>query len=113
LNLKDNGNGSALLSGTPPAGTTETLTVDIVAAAFGSIPIANHYPVNVLNVTRFRSSSTATFTVGASNSFAISANMGAISAGTTLPEGSPLCQGIPRALAEFPPRAQGTSTRSR
>jgi hypothetical protein len=100
LNLKDNGDGSALLSGTPPAGTTGTLTADIVASAFGSIGIANRYPVNVLNVPRFTGSSTATFTVGTSSSFAVSANMGtiSISAGATLPKGLSFVPGNPASI---------------
>jgi hypothetical protein len=87
LTLTDNGNGSALLSGTPPPGTADTFTIDIVATAFGSIGIAARYPITVVNRPVFTSPNTATFTVGTSGSFATSASTGTITLGSPLPNG--------------------------
>ena len=93
LQLKDNGDGTALLSGKPPLGTTGTLTASIVAQSFGSFGLADNYPVTVLNTPEFTTSNTASFTVGSFGTVPISANMGTISAGATLPSGLSFFQG--------------------
>jgi hypothetical protein len=93
LQLKDNGDGTALLTGTPPVGTTGTLTAGILPFAIGSFGTVDNYPVTVVNVPQFTSGNTATFTVGTSGAFGIAANMGTISSGATLPNGLSFFQG--------------------
>ena len=93
LQLKDNGDGTALLTGTPPVGTTGTLTAPIVPFAAGSFGTVDNFPVTVVNVPEFTTSNTATFTVGTSGAFGISANTGTISTGATLPNGLSFFQG--------------------
>ena len=102
LNLKDNGNGTAVLSGTPPLGTTGAFTIVILAQALGSIGEGVNYPVTVVNRPLFTSPNTATFTVGTSNSFAISDNEGTISLGGTLPKGLSFVPGSPAAITGVP-----------
>ena len=76
LQLKDNGDGTALLTGTPPVGTAGTLTAPIVPFAAGSFGTVDNFPVTVVNMPEFTTSNTATFTVGTSSAFGISANTG-------------------------------------
>jgi hypothetical protein len=115
LNLTDNGDGTATLSGTPPAGTTGTFSAQINPTAQYSptiISLAN-YTINVAdtpvflnpNVSNVNAATTtgataaaaatarasmATFTAAdaaAGTSFSISANTGTISLATLLPAG--------------------------
>ena len=105
--LEDNGNGSALLSGTPPSGTTGTFNIDIVPAAVGTIPIAIRYPITVVNRPVFTSPNTATFTVGTSGSFSISANTGTIGLTSALPKGLSFTESNPAAIAGIPAAGTG------
>jgi hypothetical protein len=89
LNLKDNGNGTALLTGTPPVGTTGTFNPKIGPLAAEQGPtIINPFPVTVENIPVFTSSTNISFTVGTPGSFSIDTNQGSVSLSTgTLPNG--------------------------
>lgn len=87
LNLKDNGDGTASLTGNPPPGTSGTFNPKIAPAAAGTFTVLNPFPVTVQNTPVFTSPNTATFTVGTESSFAISAGQGDITLVGALPEG--------------------------
>ncbi len=87
LNLKDNGDGTALLTGTPPAGTSGTFNPKIWPVAAGSFTVTNPFPVTVENTPVFGSPNTATFTVGTASGFGIQASEGDITLVGALPQG--------------------------
>jgi hypothetical protein len=87
LELKDNGDGTALLTGTPPVGTSGTFNPKIGPIAFGTLTFTNPFPVTVENRPVFTNPNTATFTVGRDSSFAISASQGDITLVGALPDG--------------------------
>ena len=111
VSLRDNGDGTAVLSGTPPSGTTGTFELSIVAAAQYSVNPASHYTITVVDDALFTSGNSAAYDTNAAgsgtggaamalaaremavadaatgNSFTISANTGTISLGTLVPKG--------------------------
>ena len=111
LSLHDNGDGTAVLSGTPPSGTTGTFELSIVAGAQYSINPASHYTITVVDDAVFTSGNSAAYDTNAAgsgtggaamalaaremavadaatgNSFTVSANTGTISLGTLVPKG--------------------------
>ncbi len=87
LKLKDNGDGTALLTGNPPVGTSGTFNPKIGPVAFGSFSLINPFPVIVQNAAVFSSPNTATFTAGKSGSFGIQASQGDITLVGVLPAG--------------------------
>ena len=111
VSLRDNGDGTAVLSGTPPSGTTGTFELSIVAAAQYSNNPASHYTITVVDDAVFTSANSAAYDTNAAgsgtagapmalaaremavadaatgNSFTISANTGTISLGTLVPKG--------------------------
>jgi hypothetical protein len=86
VSLKDNGDGTATLTGGPNVGTSGAFTIYPVATAFGSYGFALPYTINVMNTPVITSPSAATFTVGTPEALGISDNMGTISV-STLPNG--------------------------
>ena len=107
LSLTDNGNGSAVLSGTPPLGTAGTFNLAILPAAVGTIPVVADYPLTVVTTPVFTSANTGTFTVGTSGSFSISANTGTIALGSPLPRGLSFTGGNPAVIAGTPSAGTG------
>ncbi len=87
LALKDNGDGTALLTGTPPAGTSGTFYPKIGPGAYGTFVVSNAFPVTVENKPVFLSTNTTTFTVGTDSSFGIFASEGIITLVDMLPPG--------------------------
>jgi len=87
LRLKDNGNGTAVLSGTPPLGTSGTFTFEVIPSAFASVSFAATYTITVVNTPVVTSPGIATFTAGTAGSFGILANKGTASLSNTLPKG--------------------------
>ncbi|MBV8808529.1 MAG: hypothetical protein JO033_07630, partial [Acidobacteriaceae bacterium] len=87
LKLKDNGDGTALLTGIPPAGSSGTFHPKIGPVAAGSFTVIEPFPVTVENRPVFTSPNTATFTVGTASSFEISASEGTITLAHPLPAG--------------------------
>lgn len=109
--LVDDGNGTATLFGTPPAGTTGTFTAEIAPIAAGSsasvTPIFSPFPVTVVNQPIFLSPNTATFTVGSHGSFAISASEGNIVKIGSLPAGLSFTGGNPATITGIPALGSG------
>jgi hypothetical protein len=106
LTLHDNGDGSALLTGTPPVGTSGTFSPFIGPGAFGMLAVILPFPITVENIPEFLSPNTATFAVGTQSSFAIVTNQGTVSLLNSLPKGlsffsgnTPLITGNPAAGA--------------
>jgi hypothetical protein len=102
LSLHDNGDGTALLKGTPPAGTADTITTGLTTQALGAFGYINALTINVVNTPAFLNPNTATFTVGNSGTFDISTTGGSVSLVNTLPQGLsftsvPSITGIPAA----------------
>ncbi|MBV8069267.1 MAG: hypothetical protein JO270_05140 [Acidobacteriaceae bacterium] len=87
LNLKDNGDGTALLSGIPPRGTAGTFNPKIGPVAAGSFTVINPFPVTVVNRPVFTSPNSATFTVGKESGFGIAVSEGDITRVGALPAG--------------------------
>jgi len=87
LSVRNNGDGTALLQGTPPLGTTGTFSVLLSPTAAYTTARGHIYPVTVVNAPIFTSPSTSEFTAGTAASFSISANIGTISLSSTLPNG--------------------------
>ena len=111
LSVRNNGNGTALLQGTPPLGTTGTFSVLISPTAAYTNPICHIYPITVANTPIFTSPSTSVFTAGIPASFSISANMGTISLSGTLPKVSHFrAVAVTRRSAERPRREPAAST---
>ena len=95
LNLKDNGDGTALLTGTPPVGTSGSFSPKIDPVAAATFTLINPFPVNVDNIPVFSSSTSAAFTVGTEGSFSIDTTQGSVSldAVRSLPSGLSLSSG--------------------
>jgi hypothetical protein len=103
LSLKDNGDGTAWLSGTPPANTTGVFTPGIAPnTQWSGITVIQNFPVTVTDTPVFTSSSTATFTVGALETFQITTTSGSASTNDTLPQGLTFIPGSPSAIAGTP-----------
>lgn len=115
LKLKDNGDGTALLTGTPPAGTSGTFNPKIDPVAFGTFTIINPFPVTVSNVPVFTNLNSATFTVGTNSSFEILASQGDITLVGALPKGltftpsvsGPVTSGSSAVIAGIPATGTG------
>ena len=105
LDFHDNENGTCVLSGTPPAGTTGSFTAYLYAYAKvnGLIccPSKSPFTINVLGQPVFLSPNLARFSVGDPSSFTISTNQptGSISEIGALPQG-----------LEFTNNGNGTAT---
>jgi hypothetical protein len=107
VTLIDNGNGSAILRGTPPSGTSDTFLLYIVPRAVGTIAIAANYPLTVVNRPVFTTPNTATFTAEHSGSFSVSASTGTIALGSALPTGLSFTSGNPAAISGTPAAGTG------
>ena len=116
LSLNDNGDGTATLFGTPPAGTNGTFTAQIAPTALGSTgnvsfpspkPVFTSFPVTVVNRPTFLSPNNATFTVGSQSSFALSASEGELGIRGTLPAGLSFTAGNPATIEGTPAAGTG------
>jgi hypothetical protein len=107
LSLHDNGNGTALLEGTPPVGTTGTFNPYIGPGATGSLQEIFPFPVTVENIPVFTSPNTAVFTVGTSGSFDVSINQGTVSLVNSLPTGLSFTSGNSPAISGTPATGTG------
>ncbi len=87
LNLKDNGDGTAFLTGEPPVGTSGTFNPRIAPLAEGTITLLNPFPVKVENTPVFTGPNTATFYAGKDSKFKIRASQGNITLVGVLPQG--------------------------
>ena len=95
LHFKDNGNGTATLSGKPPVSVSETFQPQTVPYAVGSGGLVTYqaFPVTVSNSPVFISPDNAAFTVGTDGTAQINDNTGAVSTNSTLPRGLLLFNG--------------------
>jgi hypothetical protein len=93
LSLHDNGDGTAVLSGSPPYTAVGTYNIALHPAAQYSNTLGSQFTINVVNNAVFTNPNTATFTVGTLGAFGISANSGTISSGNALPNGLSFFQG--------------------
>ena len=87
LNFKDNGDGTATLSGTPYLDSSGSFTPTIYPVAVGSITIVgpgDQYTVNIIHQPVFGAAS-ATFTAGTYNQASVFVSFGNIGLHTTLP----------------------------
>src|SRR5262245_21784864 len=71
LRFQDNGNGTAGLLGTPPAGVSEEFSVMIRPQAQYTLGEGRLYPVRVVNIATFTSPNIAAFVVGTYGSTSI------------------------------------------
>jgi hypothetical protein len=104
LNFQDRGNGTGVLSGTPPVGTAGSFTVYLYPEGIGErcCRLLNpNFTINVLGQPVFLSPNLAQFSVGDASAFTISTNQpsGSISEIGTLPQG-----------LEFTDSGNGTAT---
>ena len=87
LNLKDNGDGTALLTGDPPVGTSGTFNPKIAPLAEGTLTLLNPFPVRVENTPVFTGPNTATFYAGKDSKFKIRVSQGNVTLVGVLPQG--------------------------
>ncbi len=116
VSFKDNGDGTATLSGTPPEGSQGTYTLTIEAAnTAGTATQSFALTVNAAPVApAITSASTATFTVGAAGSFGVMTTgspTAAVTEAGTLPPGlSFVDNGDGTAVLSGTPTSAGTTT---
>lgn len=103
----DNHDGTANLSGTPPAGTTGTFSPAIGPQAAGSLGINTRFPVTVVSTPVFLTANTATFTAGTPGSFSVQANSGTVSSTDSLPSGLSVAAGNPSVISGTPAAGTG------
>jgi hypothetical protein len=109
LSFHDNGDGSGVLSGTPPEGIGGLYTFTLMPFAAGNLFnfVSANFALNVNGTPIFTSPSVATFTVGTADSFAINTNGASVSAdGFTFPRGLTFQSGTPASITGTP--APGT-----
>ena len=89
LSFHDNGDGTGILSGTPPIEASGTYTIYVTPYLKGTVGLGQPFTLNVTNQPLFTSPNTATFTVGDPSSFTISTNQpgGSIAEAGALPKG--------------------------
>lgn len=110
LSFHDNGDGSGVLSGTPPDGTAGPYTFTLEPLAVGnqrSLASAN-FTLNVNDAPVFTGSTVANFTVGTAGSFEIDTNGASVSAyGFTFPQGLTFQSGTPASITGTPSPGTG------
>jgi large repetitive protein len=87
LTLQDHGDGTAMLSGTPPVGTNGPVTVNIVSSAAYTLAGSQPYTITVTDRPLFTTPNSATFTAGSDGSYTVSATEGTISLADPVPGG--------------------------
>ena len=88
LSFHDNGDGTGVLSGTPPAGTSGSSSFILAPVALGSVASLTDFTVNVRDTPGFLTPDVARFTAGTFGSFEIKSDGPAVDAGgVTLPAG--------------------------
>jgi hypothetical protein len=85
LSLRDNGNGTAYLKGTPPEGTTGSFEFYVVPAAQGTFAQGDPYIINFSNAPLFTNANTIDFTVGQAGEFTLTPTTGTTTLVGTLP----------------------------
>jgi hypothetical protein len=108
LVFHDNGNGTGVLSGTPPPGTTGTysFTLRPMAAGSNSINLFN-YTLTVVDTPVFLSANSSTFTVGTYGSFEIQTNGSPATTSFVFPQGVAFTSGNPASITGTPAPGSG------
>jgi hypothetical protein len=106
--LHDNGDGTALLSGTPPAGISGSFTFSLAPYADGAGISVSNFTINVKDLPGFLTPSIARFTAGAPGSFEIQTNgPPATDNDVTLPQGLTFTSGNPATITGTPAAGTG------
>ena len=99
----DTGGGTAVLSGTPPAGTSGTYPVILFVFGWGADgPTPITFTVKVVNPPDFLSPNKANFTVGTPGSFQIQTNEGSVTSNYVLPPGVSFSPGVSANISGMP-----------
>jgi len=108
ITFRDLGDGTALLTAAPPAGTTPGLFEPLVApkASGSGILTLYSFPVTVSSKPGIINWTPPNFTVGTTGSSSINASSGAVNTGVTLPDGLYFSSGNPAQITGTP--APGT-----
>ena len=104
LSFKDNGNGTATLSGTPAAGSKGNYALTVIAGNGVGVAVKQSFTLTVGQPPSIASASSATFTVGQAGSFTITTTAG-LPAAITLTEKGALPSGV-----TFTDNKNGTAT---
>ncbi|MBL8175990.1 MAG: hypothetical protein JNK48_15035 [Bryobacterales bacterium] len=107
LTLQDNGDGTAMLRGTPPPNAGEWHGANIQVTAAGALPTVRGILVQVQNAPAFTSASKATFQVGTAGSFNPAASFGTITLPGNLPRNLLFTAGNPASIAGTPEPSTG------
>ena len=107
LSLKDNRDGTATLSGTPPAETSGSFAPFLAPVAQGTRAGLPKFSVTVSNGPIFTSANSATFTVGTPGAFGVTASSGSISTSNTPPPGLSFAGGNPASVLGTPAVGSG------
>ena len=104
LSLKDNGDGTAWLTGTPPVGTSGTFYPSIGPGAAYTLEVINPFPVTVEDVPIITSPYNLFVTVATPASFSAAATQGAVAlgVGTPLPSGLSFTSGSAASISGTP-----------
>lgn len=94
LTFRDNGDGTGVLSGTPPAGASASYSFCLLPIVFGDLgnrifpPVAPNFTLNVNGAPLFVSQTiSAPLTVGSSGSVSVTLSAGTVSSTSALPQG--------------------------
>jgi hypothetical protein len=111
LSFHDNGNGTGVLSGMPPVGTTGTYTFILDPIAVASLASATglsaNFTLNVVDTPIFLSPNSATFTAGTAGSFEIQTNGNSATTGFSFPQGLAFSAGDPATITGAPAAGTG------
>ena len=111
LSFHDNGDGTGVLSGTPPAGTSGSSSFILAPVALGSVASLTDFTVNVRDTPGFLTPDVARFTAGTFGSFEIKSDGPAVDAGgVTLPAGLTFAGGNPATITGGPAAGTGGTT---
>lgn len=103
LSFHDNGDGTGVLSGTPPAGITGSYTFTLLPIAAGTLAFVGDFTVNVKDIPGFITQDIARFTTEVAASFAIQTDgPAADDGGATLPAGLTFESGNPANITGTP-----------
>lgn len=110
LSFHDNGDGTAVLSGTPPAGTTGVYSIPLTPVSVGegvALGQSSSYTLTVVDTPVFISPGSAAFTVGTYGSFEVQTNGNAATTAFTLPKGLTFNTGNPASITGTPAGGTG------
>jgi len=107
LTLRDNGDNTATLSGTPPLGTSGFTGPSVQLTAAGALPTIRGLLIEVGPEPAFTTANQATFQVGTAGTFSPAATSGTLTFSGTLPTGLSFTSGNPATITGTPARGTG------